>query len=110
MTDQQSDPSSGSSSEADHDSIPERMQCLRMDEWGGDLQVAEATVPDPAPDEVLIDVEATGVGRTVANVMAGNMNDDPDDLPRISGHEIVGRIAATGAGVTHLSPGEYVTV
>lgn len=92
------------------DSIPDRMQCLQIDEWGDDPKVTDAPVPEPAPDEVLIDVEATGVGRTVANVIAGNMNDDPDALPRIPGHEVVGRVAETGAGISHLSSGEYVTV
>lgn len=89
---------------------PETMHCLRIEEWDGDLDITEVPVPNPGPDEVLIDVEATGVGRTVANVIAGNMNDDPTAVPRIPGHEVVGTIAEAGDGVTHLSEGDFVTV
>lgn len=93
----------------DRDARPDTMRCLQIDEWGGDLHAAEAPVPEPRPGEVLIDVDATGVGRTVANVVAGNLGDDPDDLPRIPGHEVVGTVAETGAGVAHLSAGDPVT-
>ena len=91
-------------------SVPDTMRCLQIEEWDGDLETAEAPVPGPSAGEVLIDVEATGVGRTVANVIAGNMNDDPNALPRIPGHEVVGRVAETGPGVEHLPEGEFVTV
>ena len=88
--------------------MTETMRCLQIHEWGGDLEPAEVPVPEVGPGEVLVDVEATGVGRTVANAVAGNMGADPDHLPRIPGHELVGRIDAVGAGVDHLAPGDRV--
>lgn len=89
---------------------PETMRCLQIDEWGGQLTAREIPVPSPEPTEVLLKVHATGVGRTVANVMEGNMNDDLEALPRIPGHEVVGEVVETGVGVTHLTVGDLATV
>jgi D-arabinose 1-dehydrogenase-like Zn-dependent alcohol dehydrogenase len=58
---------------------------------------------------VRVGVDATGIGRTVQNVIEGNLGDDPDDLPRVPGHELVGTVDAAGAGVTHLDEGDRVT-
>lgn len=85
------------------------MECLELTEWGGPLRRAERDVPTPGPSDVLVDVEATGIGRTVRNVIEGNLGDDPDDLPRTPGHEVVGTVAETGDGVTHLQTGDRVT-
>ena len=89
--------------------MPDSMRCLRIDEWGGELQLRETDVPEPAPNDVLVEVEATSVGRSVANVIAGNMDDDPGLLPRIPGHEVVGTVADAGEGVTHVEVGDSVT-
>jgi propanol-preferring alcohol dehydrogenase len=89
--------------------MAERMDCLRIEAWGGDLQRATVPVPSVGVNEVLVEVEATGVGRTVHNYVQGNMGDDPADLPRIPGHEVVGTVAETGEGVTHLEDGDLVT-
>lgn len=86
------------------------MECLEIAEWGGDLIRSERAVPEPDPTEVRVSVDATGVGRTVRNVVDGNLGDDPDDLPRIPGHEVVGTVDAVGEGVTHLDEGDRVTV
>jgi len=85
------------------------MRCLQIDEWGGELRLAERPVPEPGPTDVLVEVEATSVGRSVANVVAGNMNDDPAHLPRIPGHELVGTVVEAGEGVTHVEAGDSVT-
>ena len=86
------------------------MRALEIGEWGGSLRERVRPIPDPDAGEVLLEVDAVGVGRTVANVMAGNMNDDPDALPRIPGHEVVGTVASVGPGVDHVSPGDPATV
>jgi propanol-preferring alcohol dehydrogenase len=84
------------------------MECLQITEWGGDLEHVERSRPDPDGGEVLIDVEATSVGRTVANVINGDLGDDSADLPRIPGHEVIGRVADTGPGVTGIEDGDLV--
>lgn len=70
----------------------------RVHEWGGQLDLEEFERPGPGPNEVLIEVEACGVGLTVLNCMNGNLSDDPVLLPRVPGHELVGRVIELGAG------------
>lgn len=64
--------------------------------------------PEPGPGEVLIKVGACGVCRTDLHVVDGDLTEP--SLPLIPGHEIVGRVAALGAGVSHLRLGDRVGV
>ncbi|MFG1402700.1 zinc-dependent alcohol dehydrogenase family protein [Xanthobacter sediminis] len=75
----------------------------------GERLVGE-TRPDPVPGagEVLITVTACGVCRTDLHVVDGEL--PQTRLPIVPGHEIVGRVAALGAGVSHLRLGERVGV
>jgi D-arabinose 1-dehydrogenase-like Zn-dependent alcohol dehydrogenase len=66
------------------------MDAIVIDEWGGDLAVESVPVPEPAPDEVRIDVRACGVTRTNENAIQGGLADDPGLVPRIPGHECAG--------------------
>ncbi|WP_321928962.1 zinc-dependent alcohol dehydrogenase family protein [Paraburkholderia guartelaensis] len=70
----------------------------------------EADLPDPAPGagELLIDVRACGVCRTDLHVVDGDL--EHPKRPVIPGHEIVGTIAALGAGVAGFAPGDRVGV
>lgn len=70
----------------------------RIHEWGADPVWEE--IPDPAPDhdEVLVEVEACGVGLTVLNCINGDLGNDPDLLPLVPGHELAGRVVAAGPG------------
>jgi len=79
-----------------------------LDRPGAPLRLAELPVPQPGPGGVLIEVEACGVCRTDLHLLDGEL---PDAAPPvIPGHEIVGRIAALGAGVAGLTPGQRVGV
>ena len=84
------------------------MQAQVLHAWGDAL--AYETVPTPAPGrgEVLIRVEACGVGLTVLNYMNGNMDRRPELLPRIPGHEFVGTVAEVGPEVHTPRVGERV--
>jgi propanol-preferring alcohol dehydrogenase len=84
------------------------MQAQVLHAWGDVL--AYDKVPTPAPDrgEVLVRVEACGVGLTVLNYMNGNMDRRPELLPRIPGHEFVGTVAELGPEVDTLSVGQRV--
>jgi propanol-preferring alcohol dehydrogenase len=84
------------------------LKAQRIHEWGGPLKFEEVTDPVPADDEVLIQVEACGVGLTVLNYMGGDLGSEPNLLPRIPGHEVVGRIVAAGSGVDRARIGERI--
>jgi propanol-preferring alcohol dehydrogenase len=71
------------------------------------LEVRDAP-PVPGPGQVLIRVAACGVCRTDLHVVDGELT--RPKLPLIPGHEIVGRVVATGAGVRHWAPDDRVGV
>ena len=70
----------------------------RVRQWGQDPQWESFAVPSPGPGEVLVKVEACGVGLTVLNCINGNLGNDPGLLPRVPGHELVGRVVQVGDG------------
>lgn len=70
----------------------------RVRRWGEDPRWESFSVPSPAPDEVLVQVEACGVGLTVLNCINGDLGNDPALLPRVPGHELVGRVVELGEG------------
>jgi propanol-preferring alcohol dehydrogenase len=72
------------------------------------LREAELPDPKPGPGELLIDVHACGVCRTDLHVVDGDLTQPKK--PVIPGHEIVGTVAALGAGVTGFAPGDRVGV
>ena len=84
------------------------MRAMVLDAPGRPLRLA--TVPDPVPGagEVLIRVHACGVCRTDLHVVDGDLSDPK--LPIVPGHEIVGAVAALGAGVDRLAIGDRVGV
>lgn len=84
------------------------MDCLQIRAWGGDLERTERPRPSPGDGEVLVEVEATSVGLTVANVINGDLGSERNALPRIPGHEIVGNVVETGAGVETPSVEDFV--
>jgi len=64
----------------------------------GILRVVERTIPEPGPGQVRIRVEACGVCHTDAATVTGIY---PGlSLPRVPGHEVIGRIEALGSGVS----------
>lgn len=75
----------------------------------GQLELVERKVPAPGPGEVLVAVEACGIcGADVGDIERPDMSANP---PRVPGHEVVGRIAAVGAGVAPIwAPGKRVGV
>jgi propanol-preferring alcohol dehydrogenase len=71
----------------------------RIHAWGQEPVLEEMPEPTPGADEVAIDVEACGVGLTVLNCINGDLADDRATLPRVPGHELVGRVTAQGSDV-----------
>jgi alcohol dehydrogenase, propanol-preferring len=64
--------------------------------------------PEPLPGQLLVRVEACGVCRTDLHIIDGDLK--PPKLPLIPGHEIVGRVVRSGAGVPGFSAGQRVGV
>jgi propanol-preferring alcohol dehydrogenase len=79
-----------------------------LDAPGQPLRAAQVTPRDPGAGEVLISVAACGVCRTDLHVVDGEL--PHPHLPLVPGHEIVGRIIATGAGVDRFRLGERVGI
>ena len=72
------------------------------------LVLTEMSLPQPSPRQILIRVLACGICRTDLHVVDGELTDGK--LPIIPGHEIVGRVTATGAAVTRFRSGDRVGV
>lgn len=72
------------------------------------LQFTEVAVPQPGPLQVLIRVRVCGVCRTDLHVVEGEL--PPRKSPVIPGHQIIGVVEETGAGVNAVRKGDRVGV
>jgi putative PIG3 family NAD(P)H quinone oxidoreductase len=86
------------------------MRAITVPEPGGPdaLVLAEVPDPEPGPDEVLVDVVASGVNRADTLQRQGHY-DPPPGAPPYIGMEISGRICALGANVVDWSVGDEVS-
>ena len=64
-------------------------------------------LPAPRPDEILVKVLACGVCRTDLHVVDGEI---PASYPIVPGHEIVGKVLATGRDATGFALGQRVGI
>jgi D-arabinose 1-dehydrogenase-like Zn-dependent alcohol dehydrogenase len=84
------------------------MKAVQISQPGGNFEVVDRPIPQPAPKQVRIKVEACGICHSDALVKEGQW---PGlQYPRVPGHEIAGRIDAVGADVTQWKPGQRVGV
>jgi 2-desacetyl-2-hydroxyethyl bacteriochlorophyllide A dehydrogenase len=74
----------------------------------GTFEVAEVEVPTPGPGEALVHTSVSGVCGSDLHAAHGRHPFVP--LPYRPGHEVVGVVAAIGAEVTGVEPGQRVTV
>jgi alcohol dehydrogenase, propanol-preferring len=84
------------------------MRAMVLDRPGTPLVMRERPIPQPEPGEVLVEIAACGVCRTDLHVVDGELLQPK--LPIVPGHEIVGRVAAVGQGVSGFALGERVGV
>ncbi|MEU6143172.1 Zn-dependent alcohol dehydrogenase [Streptomyces sp. NPDC047081] len=69
--------------------------------------VEDLDVRDPGPGEVLVAISAAGLCHSDLAVVDGTI---PFPVPVVLGHEGAGVVEAVGAGVTHVSPGDHVSL
>lgn len=85
--------------------LPKTFKQAAFHSQGAALTIEDAELRLPGPGEVLVKVEACGVCFSdmfaQQNVMGGG-------FPIVPGHEIIGRVAAVGGGVTAWNVGERV--
>jgi D-arabinose 1-dehydrogenase-like Zn-dependent alcohol dehydrogenase len=85
-----------------------KMKVAQISQAGGDWELVERDVPDPASNQVRVKVEACGICHSDALVKDGIW---PGlQFPRVPGHEIAGRIDSVGNHVTSWTTGQRVGV
>lgn len=73
------------------------------------LVIEDRPTPSPGPGQVLVRVEASGLCHTDIHAARGDWPVKPTP-PFVPGHEGVGIVTATGAGVTGVAEGDRVAV
>src|SRR5580700_5051522 len=90
---------------------PKTMQAVTIDKYGGKevLKVNKVPAPEPGPGEVLIKVEAAGVGVWDEKMREGQMKEMfPLRFPVVLGADGAGSIEAVGSGVRNFKVGDKV--
>lgn len=85
------------------------MKAIILSDFGGPSQLRVEEVPPPVagPHDVLVQVEAAGVCHHDLLHRAGKLAGAPKGV--ILGHEVAGRVVATGAAVSTLQVGDRIT-
>ena len=76
-----------------------------LDQVGSPFVLKEVELVEPGPDEVLVELHASGLCHTDLAVQHGHM---PFPLPGVLGHEGSGIVRSVGAGVSGLAAGDRV--
>ncbi len=86
------------------------MKAIRITRPGGPevLRLEEVPDPEPAPDEILVDVRAAALNRADLLQRQGHYPAPPDAPADIPGLEMAGVVAAVGARVRKVGPGDRV--
>jgi propanol-preferring alcohol dehydrogenase len=88
--------------------MSETMRAMVLERAGQPLHEQTLPVPEPGPGQVLVRVRACAVCRTDLHIVDGELK--RPKLPLVPGHEIVGQVVRTGAGVHDLQAGARVGV
>jgi len=85
-----------------------KMKAVQVPKAGGDFEIVEREIPQPAPGQVRIRVIACGVCHSDVVTKEGQF--PGISYPRVPGHEIAGVIDELGQGVTTWKKGQRVGV
>jgi propanol-preferring alcohol dehydrogenase len=84
------------------------MHAMVLNKPGSALAEETRPTPEPGPGQVLLKVAACGVCRTDLHVVDGELTEPK--LPIVPGHEIVGRVVASGDGVDRFETGQRIGI
>ncbi|GAB4519150.1 MAG: zinc-dependent alcohol dehydrogenase family protein [Amphiplicatus sp.] len=84
------------------------MRAMMLEEVGRPLALRTTTRPSPGAGEILVKVAACAVCRTDLHIVDGDV--PTRRLPLAPGHEIVGRVVATGSQVEGFTVGDRVGI
>jgi propanol-preferring alcohol dehydrogenase len=87
---------------------PVTMRAMQLERPGQALRAVRLPLPQPGRGQLLLRVEACGVCRTDLHLIDGELPDPV--LPMVPGHEIVGRVVASGGGVEGVATGQRMGV
>jgi propanol-preferring alcohol dehydrogenase len=91
----------------------ETMKAYRIVEWQHAPELTEAPVPEPGPGQVLVEVAGNGLCHSDIGMtqMPGELGEAIGwKVPFTLGHEVGGRVAGLGTGVTGFAEGDPVAV
>src|SRR6202000_1201552 len=73
-----------------------------------DLRLDDVETPQPAPDGVLVRIEAGMVLSYMGRVLSGQVPYSLPPMPFVPGTNAIGRVVATGENVNHVQSGDRV--
>lgn len=73
----------------------------------GRVELRPVELPEPGPEDVILDVRVCGVCQFDVHIFAGN---ERFNYPTAGGHESVGVVAEVGRSVTRVRPGDPVAI
>ena len=86
-------------------------RAVRFDQYGGVdvLRIEDVPTPQPAADQILVEVVATGINPGEISIREGLLHDRwPATFPSGEGTDFAGRVVETGASVTGFAIGDEV--
>ncbi|ODV75615.1 alcohol dehydrogenase ADH3 [Cyberlindnera jadinii NRRL Y-1542] len=89
--------------------IPKTQKGVIFYENGGELQYKDIPVPEPKPNEILVNVKYSGVCHTDLHAWKGDWP-LPVKLPLVGGHEGAGIVVAKGSEVKNFEIGDYAGI
>ena len=85
--------------------MPQEVRGVVARAKGEPVSIETIIIPEPAPGEAVVVVQACGVCHTDLHYREGGIN---DEFPFLLGHEAAGVVESVGEGVTEVAPGDFV--